>query len=351
MSSKTINNSSKKISSFGKRLKETFDNTSNQSIAEKLGVSKPALTAYMQGRIPPPDKLIEIAKLTQCNLNWLLTGEGTKNNTPQIERPQGIIIQGSKGGIGTSFSAVMIASNLALRGYGVLIADDVLHTCSRLILANKFSKSEGIRQKDKIDSFLDELYIPTRHQNLDFFIPSFWKKRDYPEEIIKRFNFDFSEINKRYQFVIFDVQKMENPFSYPHYSFIETFSLEPILRNAQVLATYQPLVSFADTVESILRYVEEQKKIYPDADFLGAFLINRWKPLKKERVDFKEAVNELKEVVGSKLFNTEVEYHKELIVKYEEVEKKIFSRKTKIFQNFSQLTDEILYKLDINRGN
>ena len=342
MSSKSTSKSTEKVADFGKRLKEIFKNASNVSIAEKLSLSKPALTAYMQGRIPPPDKLIEISKLTNCNLNWLLTGEGAKRFTRQIERPQGIIIQGTKGGIGTSFSAVLIAANLALRGYGVLIAADELHTCSHLLLANHKTESD----EDKILS--GELYIPTRNKNLDFFMPSYWKY-NYPEELTNKFNFDHEEMNKRYQFVIFDVQRMEDPFNYPYYSLTKTSIIEPILRNAQVLLSYQPCDSFIKAVKSTLRYIEMQKRIYPDADLLGTFIINRWKPLRKEKSDFIEAVNELKEVTGSKLFKTAIEHNERLThIHSEDFEKKLFSRKTKAFQNYSLLVDEILQKLNID---
>ena len=338
MSSKTHKNARDKISDFGRRLKETFNNSSNQSIAEKLKVSKPALTAYMQGRIPPSDKLIEIAKLTNCNLNWLLTGEGTKNNNPQIERPQGLILQGNKGAIGNSISAVLIAANLALRGYGVLIAADVIHSCSHLLLANRNSELATVRR------VTDESYIPTRNKKLDFFVPSYWSK-DFPEEITKRFDFDYSEINKRYQFVIFDVQRMEDPFTYPHYSQRPISYIEPSLRNAQVLMSYQTSNTFMESVESTLACVKRQQEIYPDAGFMGAFIIKRGRLTKTEKMNSIEEIKGLQKIIGSKLFKTDVEYHKELRSKYQDLERKLYSRKTKVFHNYSLLVDEIIEKL------
>ena len=67
-------------SAFGKRLKEVFGNATNQEIADKLGVSAPAVQNYVSGRIPDGEKLQTIAKVTNCNLHWLLTGEGESNN-------------------------------------------------------------------------------------------------------------------------------------------------------------------------------------------------------------------------------------------------------------------------------
>lgn len=338
MSSKTQNESLKKTD-FGVRLKEAFENISNQAIADKIGVGKSTLTAYMQGRIPPPNKLLEIEKETQCNLTWLLTGKGSPKAQIIIQRPQGIILQGTKGGIGTSTSAVLIAANLALRGYGVLVAADELHTCSHLLLANKIVKS------DERDRSINELYITTRHKNLDFFIPSNWKY-DYPIKITKKFDFDYKEINERYQYVIFDVQKSEDPFNYPNYSFTKTSVIEPILKNASVLMPYQPQDSFIDNVNWNLKKIEQQKRIYPEADFLGAFIINRWRPLKREKKNFTEAVNELEEFIGAKLFKTVIDHQKDLThTSYKEIESKLFSRKTGFFKNYSVLVDEILQKL------
>lgn len=69
------------ISPFGKRLREAFDFATNKEIADKLKVTKSALTNYMNGRVPAADALLEIKKLTNCSLDWLLTGEGEKFTT------------------------------------------------------------------------------------------------------------------------------------------------------------------------------------------------------------------------------------------------------------------------------
>jgi transcriptional regulator with XRE-family HTH domain len=69
-------------SEFGKRLKEAFGNAGNAEIARKLDVSEPAVSTYLNGRTPPADTLINIAKITNCDLHWLLTGE--RNEKLQI---------------------------------------------------------------------------------------------------------------------------------------------------------------------------------------------------------------------------------------------------------------------------
>lgn len=69
-------------SDFGRRLKEVFDNATNQEIARKIGVSPPAVQNYVNGRIPDGEKLILISSITKCNLHWLLTGQGDKYVVP-----------------------------------------------------------------------------------------------------------------------------------------------------------------------------------------------------------------------------------------------------------------------------
>lgn len=371
MSSKAPKNSVNKVSDFGRRLKEAFSNASNQSIAEKLGVTKSALTAYMQGRIPPADKLIEIAKLTECNLNWLLTGELSKKLVDEIKKPQGIILQGSKGGVGNTTSATLIASVLALKGYGVLLVDDLLGSSNFLFHSMRKSAPQRKKQENRVpaDFLLDKAsrfripesatrgnprkntennyYISTKNKNLDLFIPKGWKYFDFPEDKFQPFTFDYLEMSKRYQFVIFDIQKYENAFYYPHNYLIENFPLEPILRNAKVLVPFDPLQSYIDAVEATVTFVEREKRIYPKADFLGIFLIGEIRSTKFHKNKYKEQMEDLENLFGDKILRTRINYHSSLNLFHDDIQKLIFSRKTNIYSNFSELVDEILEKLNI----
>ncbi len=63
---------------FGERLKIAFSNAKNAEIARKIGVSEAAIKNYIDGRVPDADKLVKITSLTNCNLHWLLTGQGVK---------------------------------------------------------------------------------------------------------------------------------------------------------------------------------------------------------------------------------------------------------------------------------
>lgn len=65
-------------SSFGERLREAFGGISNKDIAERLGVSKSAVTNYVEGRIPSADMLAKISELTNYSIHWLITGQGSK---------------------------------------------------------------------------------------------------------------------------------------------------------------------------------------------------------------------------------------------------------------------------------
>ena len=88
--SQTVNE--EKDSPFGQRLREAFKGVSNTVIFNKLKdkfklKSKSAITAYMQGRIPNADKLMVISQITNCNLHWLITGEGSNRVIERMEEP------------------------------------------------------------------------------------------------------------------------------------------------------------------------------------------------------------------------------------------------------------------------
>jgi transcriptional regulator with XRE-family HTH domain len=68
---------------FGDRLRIAFGGVSNVDIARRLNLTKSTVGNYIDGRIPPAETLIEISKLTNCSLHWLITGEG-----PQCVQPE-----------------------------------------------------------------------------------------------------------------------------------------------------------------------------------------------------------------------------------------------------------------------
>lgn len=63
---------------FGQRLKQfaTAKFGSQKGLADALGISAPRITNYVQEiNQPDPDILAQLAAF-DCNINWLLTGEG-----------------------------------------------------------------------------------------------------------------------------------------------------------------------------------------------------------------------------------------------------------------------------------
>lgn len=72
-------------SDFGQRLKEAFGNATNAVIGNKIGVSEGAVGFYVRGRVPDSEILVKIADVTNCNLHWLLTGEGKQSLSDQLD--------------------------------------------------------------------------------------------------------------------------------------------------------------------------------------------------------------------------------------------------------------------------
>src|SRR5438046_8581119 len=66
------------MTTFGERLRIAFNNAKNAEIARKLEVSEAAVKNYVQGRVPDAEKLVKIKNLTNCSLDWLLTGQPEK---------------------------------------------------------------------------------------------------------------------------------------------------------------------------------------------------------------------------------------------------------------------------------
>jgi transcriptional regulator with XRE-family HTH domain len=59
-----------------KRIKEIMKTVgiTQKGLADYLDISQPAVSLYLQGRIPPADVLLEIARLSGTTVEWMLTG-------------------------------------------------------------------------------------------------------------------------------------------------------------------------------------------------------------------------------------------------------------------------------------
>jgi transcriptional regulator with XRE-family HTH domain len=78
-------------SDFGMRLKAAFQNATNKTIGNKIGVEEGTVGFYVRGRIPDAEILRRISNATGCSIHWLLTGEGpTSIETPKLDFNQAL---------------------------------------------------------------------------------------------------------------------------------------------------------------------------------------------------------------------------------------------------------------------
>jgi transcriptional regulator with XRE-family HTH domain len=54
-------------------------------LAENLGISQPAVSLYLRGRVPPADILFHMAQLGNTTVEWLLTGIKSKEKTNVVK--------------------------------------------------------------------------------------------------------------------------------------------------------------------------------------------------------------------------------------------------------------------------
>lgn len=62
------------------RIKKIMENKklNQKDFSDILGISQPAVSLYLKGRMPPADVLYRIATLGDSTVEWLLTGEEKK---------------------------------------------------------------------------------------------------------------------------------------------------------------------------------------------------------------------------------------------------------------------------------
>ena len=64
---------------FALRLKSLFPGLTDADIARRLKIAQSTVKNYFDGeRLPNPDVLIQIERVTGVNLHWLLTGKGSR---------------------------------------------------------------------------------------------------------------------------------------------------------------------------------------------------------------------------------------------------------------------------------
>jgi transcriptional regulator with XRE-family HTH domain len=68
---------------FGKRFADACGTNKPAEIERKFGISYHTAKNYLEGRLPSPEMLKEIKSLTGVQIDWLLTGEGSKFSEPR----------------------------------------------------------------------------------------------------------------------------------------------------------------------------------------------------------------------------------------------------------------------------
>lgn len=324
---------------FGIRLKQAFNGIPNLEISKLLTVSKSTVTEYVQGRVPPADKLIEIEKLTACDLNWLLTGRYSNQRRVHRSIPQGIIFQGSKGGIGVTVSALMIASALAHKGYRVLLADN--ESGSGAARAFYEPNKEKINWKEERPPTVENSYSPTKNNNLDIFAPAGWRVRKYKNRDFLSFD---ETMVKNYDFILFDSQCNSNPFRYPYHT-TKSFPLDVVLKNSQVLALHDVVDSFGSATQDYLLYVAQQRLTYPNADFLGLVLIDHLGQHNLNQSEYDSRILKLRNQFGENLLQTNIHWDPAIGREQTSFGKFIYTKRTKAHKNYADVVDEMLEKL------
>lgn len=71
---------------FVERFREAFDHESNAAIARRLNSTDATIKQWTDGnRFPLAEMLLEITRATGINIHWLLTGQGPKRISREVE--------------------------------------------------------------------------------------------------------------------------------------------------------------------------------------------------------------------------------------------------------------------------
>jgi cellulose biosynthesis protein BcsQ len=338
-------------SSFGERLKDAFGNSQNKEIATLLGVSNPAVTAYLRGRVPPAEKLVEIAKLTGYNLHWLLTGEGPKRVIYEAAQPhhaKTILFHCNKGGVGTSTAALLTAVGLASRGYKTLLVDNIFGSCTLSLfyrlLKNSlfcppirdFDKAPGQKLITKNSTDPDgKMFFRTSVSGLD--LVSFDKNHQLilTKEKVHHFDLIPREVQDNYSYIVVDVHSHIDPFS-PISLFMTL-----LLREAKVFIPFQPYNAMEQNIRTTLEYVDFAQRYNERIEFLGLFLSNY-----DTRMPMDEALRgEVESLTGDKLLHSMTHKTHELWDIIPNGLENFYQTKARIVREYSALITEILERL------
>jgi cellulose biosynthesis protein BcsQ len=325
---------------FGARFKEVFGNIKNKEIASRLGVSRPAVTAYAQGRIPSAEKLIEISELTGCNLHWLLTGEGPKQLTDHLthgaNRAKVLLFHCSKGGVGTSTAALLIAMGLANRGYKTLLLDNINGTCTRFLFPKV--QDDNLQLTGVTSGLMNYadpnpgLLVSTSIDRLDLVVFEERSRSRLLKKKIKQAESRPYEVMKHYSFIVLDAHSHTNPF-YP-----TTMFMVPIIKEAMVFIPYEPNNSNTGSVQNTLEYVRIAKLYSPEIQFAGLFY-NRYDP---DLLVNMKVHKEVESLVRGKILHTAIHRSRELLLLPLSEIGNFYKTASKAALEYAALVDEML---------
>lgn len=127
---------------------------SKKIFADRLHISAPRLSNYLSGsRSIPEELLVKIADLTNCDLNWLLTGKGPMfNNVPAREDKQARIMRAR------DLIAIPVAADIAA-GTGIEAFD--VEPTEQLLLPRALLTLPGPYYAFKVDGESMEPHIQT----------------------------------------------------------------------------------------------------------------------------------------------------------------------------------------------
>jgi chromosome partitioning protein len=289
---------------FGYRLKEAFGGAQNKEIAHRLGLSNSAITTYMSGRIPPPETLVKISRLTGCSIHWLITGEGPKSvgSTGRVKGSEihSIVLANQKGGEAKSISATILAVEFARRGHRTLLIDTPKGDCTYLL----FSPFLTLNNPEKVSSsnmfFRLELkgraFFRTPFKGLDLCTSNERLQSLLFAGRAKRFVPNLSSIHKEYQFIVLDTDSSVNPFNN-----VELFMALMTTPTSVLIPTSGNFLSL-EAVEKTLEGLTKTQRYASNLKVLGIFLVRH----KYRRPELTKLVNKLNRLLPRQVLETVV---------------------------------------------
>lgn len=329
-------------SGFGVRLKQVFGDVQNQEIAERLGVSKSAITAYLRGStMPTAGSLVEIAGMTGCNIHWLLTGEGPRWVAHATEgsaggfRPRTIMVGNLEGGTGKSVTAVFLAMSLARKGHRVLLLDTVAKHCLSFFASAPsdpiWGRTTSVGGGAGWSGSTGVTFLHTEVDNLDLCVPI--EQRNAPvTSRVKVFRSGALRVSTEYSYVIIDT--------------LPTVAIDLGHPLAASLAVTGEFLIPCDADRGIhgarrlLEYIEECRQQSLEYEVLGAFVCR----VRRDQVRASsELMRDLQKMMPGKLLQTEVSFSRKLGDEYRDaLPLRHTNLRSGIWAEYEALADEII---------